>query len=51
MLFKSMQLAVKLNQVSLAFAEDSLSDFIAFLNLVKMSVSDDLSRLEDELFD
>ena len=34
--------------MSLAFAEDSLHDFLAFLKLVQVSVSDDLSRLEDE---
>ena len=42
-----MQLGIKLNQVSLNFAEDSLHDFIAFLKLVQVSISDDLVRLED----
>ena len=49
--FKNMQMAVKLNQISMSFAEDSIQDFVAFLRLVQVSVTDDLVRLEDELTD
>lgn len=48
-LFKSVQLGCKLNQVALNFAEDSLHDFIAFLRLVQVAVTDDLVRLEDAI--
>ena len=49
--FQAKQMAVRLNQVSLSLAEDSLQNFVAFLRLVQVSVSDDLVRLEDQLFD
>jgi hypothetical protein len=49
MVFKRMQLAVKLNSVSFSFAEDSLHDFISFLRLVQVSIGEDLVRLEDNM--
>lgn len=46
---KTKNINIKVNQVSLSFAEDSLHDIIAFFRLVKVSISDDLVRLEDTL--
>ena len=48
LLFQSANLGVKVDTISLAFAEDSINDFMAFLRLVKVSITDDLVRLEDK---
>ena len=49
LIFKQQVLKVKLNAINVNFAQDSLRDFINFLKLVQVSITDDLTSLEDAI--
>ena len=42
-------LKVKLSAINVSFAQDSLRDFMNFLKLVQVSITDDLTTIEDAI--